>query len=210
MVGNEDNTSLPAVGLGTKDLSRRRRPKQAAQASQEHDGRANAEAWEALELFESLLRKAVDLVDGETDCDSSYTRAMSDATVSLLNGGSNKARVLFDQSVREAWLRDDPRAVACEFLKVVGYVLGEHEIDTAIKKRVRKGRQLSLLKGARSRQHTIETALLVFSRRKELPRQKLVRLLRTRLAPMSEKQIRRHLEHADIITALEKAGKKIL
>jgi len=72
-----------------------------------------------------------------------------------------------------------------------------------------KGRDLSRLKGAQSRQDTIDEALRVYGTRRELRRGVLVRLLHARL-DIGRSQIHRHLNHSQFITALEKAGKKII
>lgn len=97
--------------------------------------RRSAEGQQALKLLEYLLHKAWGVVDGETDCDSSDMRALYETTVSFLNGGSNKARVLFAHSVQEAWRRGDPLEMARELLKVNGYVLNEHESDISFSRR---------------------------------------------------------------------------
>jgi hypothetical protein len=94
--------------------------------------RQRPENRQLLDDYESLLGKAWDVMDGR-DCDSRDTRAMALVAISFLNAGSSKARLLFGQSVQEAWRRRDPKEVARQFLQVIGYVFGEHEIDVSLR-----------------------------------------------------------------------------
>jgi hypothetical protein len=78
--------------------------------------------------------------------------------------------------------------------------------------RARRGRDLSNLKGDSSRKRTLAAALKVFGERKQVRLGALLIQIPHHLGgkKLTERTIRRHLEHPGVASSLEKEGKKIV